>query len=54
LLPSQRAYAYEQTIAPYSMYILIAICFTGIVSTIITPFVTLYMGLVNLVLGVLF
>jgi Zn-dependent protease len=54
LLPSQKAYAYEQTIAPYSMYILIAICFTGIVSTIITPFATLYMGLVNLVLGVLF
>lgn len=54
LLPSQKAYAYEQTIAPYSMYILIAICFTGIVSTIITPFATVYMGLVNLVLGVLF
>ena len=54
LLPSQRAYAYEQTIAPYSMYILIAICFTGIVSTIISPFVSMYMGLVNGVLGLLF
>ncbi len=54
LLPSQRAYEYERTIAPYGMYILIAIIFTGIVSTIITPFVSGYMSLVYGVLGLIF
>ena len=54
LLPRQKAYEYESTIAPYSMYILIAILFTGIVSTIISPLVSIYMSLVNGILGILF
>ena len=50
LLPNSTAYKYETMVAPYSMYILIALCVTGIVGIIISPLATVYL---NLVYGIL-
>ena len=52
LLPSRTAYQYETMIAPYSMYILIILCITGIVSMIITPFATIYLKFVYVILNI--
>ncbi len=41
LLPPEKAYKYEAYVAPYSMYILMGLCLTGLVSTIIVPFASL-------------
>ena len=53
LLPSSTAYKYEMYVAPYSMYILMALCLTGMVSTIIVPFASIYLNLVNMVVSIL-
>jgi len=52
LLPSEMAYKFESTIGPYSMYILIALCLTGLVSKIIIPFANIYLDLVQIVIGI--
>ena len=53
LLPRQTAYKFETMISPYSMYILIALCLTGLVSTIIVPFANIYLSLIQAVIGIL-
>lgn len=53
LLPGEMAYKYQVYVAPYSMYILMALCLTGLVSTIVVPFATLYLGLVNMIVSIL-
>lgn len=52
LLPGPMAYKYQVYVAPYSMYILMALCLTGLVSTIIVPFASLYLNLINLVISI--
>jgi Zn-dependent protease len=52
LMPNEMAYKYETMIAPYSMYILIALCLTGLVSTIIVPFANLYLNLIQVLIGI--
>ena len=52
LLPGSTAYKYETMIAPYSMYILIALCITGIVGMVITPFATIYLKVVYGILNI--
>lgn len=54
LLPGELAYKYETTIAPYSMYILIALCVTGIFGIIVAPFVKVYLALVYGILNFIF
>ena len=51
LLPNSAAYKYETMVAPYSMYILIGLCITGIVGMIISPFATLYVEAVYSILN---
>ena len=54
LLPYDKAYRYEQLVGRYSTLILIVICFTGIVSRLLTPLANLYLSLCRFVLGVFF
>lgn len=51
LLPNSTAYKYETMVAPYSMYILIGLCITGIVGMIISPFATLYVEAIYSILN---
>lgn len=54
LLPYEKAYRYEQLVGRYSTLILIVICFTGIVSRLLTPLANLYLSLCQFVLGMIF
>jgi len=54
LLPGEMAYKYESSIAPYSMYILIALCITGIISIVVAPFATAYLSIVYGLLNIIF
>jgi len=51
LLPSATAYKYESIVGQYSMYILIALCLTGLVSTIVVPFANIYLNFVQMIIS---
>ena len=51
LLPYDKAAAYERLVGPYVNLILIVLCFTGVVSVVITPLSTLYLRLCRAILS---
>lgn len=54
LLPPRTAYKYETMVGQYGFYILLALVFTGIIGVIINPFASMYLKLVNSILGIIF
>lgn len=54
LLPPALAWKFDNFVGRYGFYILIALVFTGITSMVIGPLSTLYLTLVNMLLGLVF
>lgn len=54
LLPGKYSWKFENIVNQYGFYILLALVFTGATSFLITPFVRLYLGLVNGIISLVF
>ncbi len=54
LLPPDLSWKYDNFIGRYGIYILIAVCFTGISSAIITPLSNIYLFIVQSLVNIIF
>ncbi len=54
LLPPDLSWKFDNFVGRYGIYILIAVCFTGISSMIITPLSNIYLMLVQSIVGIIF
>ncbi len=54
ILPPRTAYQYENMVGQYGFYILLALVFTGVIGAVIRPLASIYMGLVNGIIEIIF